>query len=480
MKKILFTIITFAVLLTAGSVFAQTMTELVVPKYFGSKSAASTNNTRTPVGFCVKFDGLTANTAYDIKYQIGKTSDAVTSWGAGNVWNGTAFSGSSLTNAFTTDANGSSGPVWLFFQPTGNSSRFDAGMQHNIRVGVVATGGTMPSNPMFVGTKIMTALDIPVTARTDSTGDDGYFVKGNALPVTNGKFVLIYDNVDGDGDPLYVYQFRNASITNANQSELPTEINAIYMQDSTTAIGDYPAIIKVGTPIKRIEARSADNTIFAFSINATGIWGTTNTNTLVRRDVAVIDAANAPVPVELVSFVANVIDGKVNLTWSTATETNNSGFAVERSVNGVEFTQVGFVKGNGTTTERNSYSFVDNGLNAGKYTYRLKQVDFDGTYEYTKSVEVSVGLPTEFSLSQNYPNPFNPSTTINFALPKVSNVKLTIYNALGKEVAILVNGTMEAGNHSTVWNASNNASGMYFFKLEAGNFTSTKKMMLIK
>jgi len=195
-------------------------------------------------------------------------------------------------------------------------------------------------------------------------------------------------------------------------------------------------------------------------------------------DLVELNAGN--VPVELTSFVANVVDGKVNLTWSTATETNNSGFAVERSVNGVEFTQVGFVKGNGTTTERNSYSFVDNGLSAGKYTYRLKQVDFDGTYEYTKSVEVSVGLPTEFSLSQNYPNPFNPSTTINFALPKTSNVKLTIYNALGKEVATLVNGTMEAGNHSTVWNASNNASGMYFFKLEAGNFTSTKKMMLIK
>ena len=185
-------------------------------------------------------------------------------------------------------------------------------------------------------------------------------------------------------------------------------------------------------------------------------------------------------PVELTSFVANVVDGRVNLAWSTATETNNSGFAVERSSNGVEFTQVGFVKGNGTTTEKNSYSFVDNSVNTGKYTYRLRQVDFDGSYEISKSVEVNVGLPTEFSLSQNYPNPFNPSTTINFALPKSSNVKLTIYNALGKEVATLINGTVEAGNHSAVWNASNNASGMYFFKLEAGNFTSTKKMMLIK
>jgi len=195
-------------------------------------------------------------------------------------------------------------------------------------------------------------------------------------------------------------------------------------------------------------------------------------------DIVELNSGN--IPVELTSFVANVVDGKVSLAWSTATETNNSGFAIERSANGVDFTRVGFVEGKGTTTERNSYSFVDNSVNTGKYTYRLKQTDFDGSFEYSKSIEVSVGIPTEFSLSQNYPNPFNPSTTINFALPKSSNVKLTIYNALGKEVATLVNGTMEAGNHSAVWNASNNASGMYFFKLEAGNFTSTKKMMLIK
>jgi hypothetical protein len=196
--------------------------------------------------------------------------------------------------------------------------------------------------------------------------------------------------------------------------------------------------------------------------------------------VDLVELNSGNIPVELVSFTANVIDGKVNLTWTTATETNNSRFEVERSSNGVDFAFVGSVKGNGTTTERNTYNFVDNSVNVGKYTYRLKQVDFDGSYEYSKSIEVNVGLPTEFSLSQNYPNPFNPSTTINFALPKTSNVKLTIYNALGKEVATLVNGVMEAGNHSAVWNAANNASGMYFFKLEAGNFTSTKKMMLIK
>jgi hypothetical protein len=483
MKKLLSTIIIFVVIFTTGALFAQTMTELVVPKYFGSKSAASTNNCRTPIAFCVKFDGLTPNTSYDMRIQLGLVSDAATVYGAGNIWaGGTVFSSSgNYVNAFMTDANGSSGPVWVFWQPTGNSSRFDAGQQHTIRASVVPNGTTMPTTAQFAGTKVLTALDIPTTARTAATDDDGYLIKGTALPVTSGKMVLLYDNVEGTGDPLFVYQFRQAVTSQLTQSDLPASINAIYMQDtSASVIGDYPGVVKVGTPIKRIEAREADNTIFAYSISETGIWGTTNTNTLGRREVGIIDVANAPVPVELVSFTANVIDGKVNLTWTTATETNNSRFEVERSSNGVDFAFVGSVKGNGTTTERNTYSFVDNSVNAGKYTYRLKQVDFDGSYEYSKSIEVNVGLPTEFSLSQNYPNPFNPSTTINFALPKTSNVKLTIYNALGKEVATLVNGVMEAGNHSAVWNAANNASGMYFFKLEAGNFTSTKKMMLIK
>ncbi len=195
-------------------------------------------------------------------------------------------------------------------------------------------------------------------------------------------------------------------------------------------------------------------------------------------DLVEINSGN--VPVELTSFAARSLDNKVVLDWATATETNNSGFSIERSLDNENFAAVSFVKGNGTTTERNVYSYTDNSVNSGKYYYRLKQVDFDGSCEYSNVAEVSVSVPTEFALLQNYPNPFNPSTTIKFALPTTSNVKLSVYNSLGEVVSTLVNGSMEAGNHSVNWNASNNASGMYFFKLEAGNFTSTKKMMLVK
>ncbi len=182
------------------------------------------------------------------------------------------------------------------------------------------------------------------------------------------------------------------------------------------------------------------------------------------------------VPVELTSFNAVSNGNNVNVNWVTATETNNSGFELYR--NGSKVT---FIKGNGTTAERSSYSYTDKELTNGNYSYQLYQIDFDGTRSLVGKTSVEVNaVPVEFALNQNYPNPFNPSTSISFSIPNASSVKLTIYNAIGKEVATLVNGTMESGNHKVVWNASNMPSGMYFYKLQADNFTSTKKMMLIK
>ncbi len=182
------------------------------------------------------------------------------------------------------------------------------------------------------------------------------------------------------------------------------------------------------------------------------------------------------VPVELTSFNAVSNGNNVNVNWVTATETNNSGFELYR--NGSKVT---FIKGNGTTAERSSYSYTDKELTNGNYSYQLYQIDFDGTRSLVGKTSVEVNAaPVEFALNQNYPNPFNPSTSISFSIPNASSVKLTIYNAIGKEVATLVNGTMESGNHKVVWNASNMPSGMYFYKLQADNFTSTKKMMLIK
>ena len=149
------------------------------------------------------------------------------------------------------------------------------------------------------------------------------------------------------------------------------------------------------------------------------------------------------------------------------------------------FLKLAFIKGKGTSTEKSFYSYTDKSALSGKYYYRLKQVDFDGTYQYLKSVEIDMGLPTNYSLDQNYPNPFNPSTTIRFALPMNAKVNIKLYNTLGQEVANIFNSDLNAGIHETTFNASNLSSGVYFYRLEArgvdgSNFVSTKRMLLMK
>jgi hypothetical protein len=191
-----------------------------------------------------------------------------------------------------------------------------------------------------------------------------------------------------------------------------------------------------------------------------------------------------PVPVELTSFAASVNDGNVTLNWSTSTETNNQGFEVQRSSDN-QFTTIGFVDGSGTSTENHTYSYVDASVEAGTYTYRLKQIDYDGTSEYSQSVEVEVIAPDVFALEQNYPNPFNPSTMIKFSLAADSKVTLTVFDVLGQEVANLISGDLAAGSHEINFNASNVNSGVYFYRIDATavdgtNFTSVKKMTLTK
>ncbi len=195
-------------------------------------------------------------------------------------------------------------------------------------------------------------------------------------------------------------------------------------------------------------------------------------------------AYTAPIPVELTGFAANVAGESINLEWSTATETNNKGFEVERSEDGENFSKIAFVDGMGTTTEAQSYIFTDRNAVGGTYYYRLRQVDFDGTYAYSDVVEVEF-VPSEYSLQQNYPNPFNPSTTIKFALPVEAKVTVTLYNALGQRVNEIVSNNFTAGVQTVNFNASELASGMYIYQISAqgvdgSNFVDTKKMMLMK
>jgi len=195
-----------------------------------------------------------------------------------------------------------------------------------------------------------------------------------------------------------------------------------------------------------------------------------------------------PLPVELTSFSAATIGSTVKLNWQTATELNNYGFEVERCALSAErqtWNKIGFVNGNGNSNSPKDYSFVDDfagkpAYRTGGYSYRLKQIDNDGQFEYSKTINVDFNGVKKFELSQNYPNPFNPTTTIRFNLPEAGNVKLTLFNILGQELRTLVNEFKESGVHTINFDASDLNSGMYIYKIESGSFTQTRKMTLIK
>ncbi|MDZ7622923.1 MAG: T9SS type A sorting domain-containing protein [Ignavibacteriaceae bacterium] len=186
------------------------------------------------------------------------------------------------------------------------------------------------------------------------------------------------------------------------------------------------------------------------------------------------------VPVELTSFTAASNGADVEVSWTTATETNNQGFDIQRMSEGSSFEKVGYVPGFGTTTELKSYSFVDTKLGSGKYSYRLKQIDFDGSFSYSQTIEVDIVAPSSFGLEQNYPNPFNPTTTIRFSIPVETDVRLNVFNALGQEVAEIINSRLKEGYHEVDFDAGTLTSGIYFYRLEADKFVDVKKMIIIK
>ena len=214
-----------------------------------------------------------------------------------------------------------------------------------------------------------------------------------------------------------------------------------------------------------------------------------------------------PLPVELISFTSSNINSKVLLNWQTATEVNNYGFEIERSVAQISnlrnnWEKIGFVAGHGNSNSPKDYSFIDVNPPSGKLQYRLKQIDTDGSFQYSQVVEVETETPKQFSLEQNYPNPFNPSATIKYSIPSVMvslsnhdnsnvipslsrdevHVTLKIYNILGKEVATLVNEYQKPGTYSYQFSIDNYqlSSGIYFYKLQAGNFSETKKLIILK
>jgi len=230
-------------------------------------------------------------------------------------------------------------------------------------------------------------------------------------------------------------------------------------------------------------------------LNFVGLRQATSNNEIIIDGIRVSDSwAQAPLPVELTAFTANVFDGKVNLRWATATEVDNYGFEVQRSAfsnqRSANWENIGFVEGHGNSNSPKNYEFTDSELpNCDAVSYRLKQIDIDGAYEYSNEIEVTLEtIPAKFELSQNYPNPFNPVTKIQYSIPAVIageakqsvNATLKVYDIIGREVAVLVNEAKEAGIYEVEFDATKLSSGLYFYSLSAAGKTITKKMMLLR
>ena len=350
---------------------------------------------------------------------------------------------------------------------------------------------------------------------------------GTTMWVTDGdnNRVLRFDNAasKANGDPadgvLGQADF-NASTFGSNAAQFYQPGGIVADMNGTLYIADpNNSRVKIYLNAKsKTNSADADYVLGQTTVTATGTGTTANTmNNPVgvaldqtNRKLIVSDQSNSRViqfagssalPVELTTFTANISGSIVSLNWNTATEVNNYGFEIERttttghpeqandastpspkngSVAQHDWVRIGFVEGNGTTNAPKSYSFVDRSAN-GKTSYRLKQIDRDGKFEYSQTVEVTAAsTPKEFALGQNYPNPFNPTTAISYQLSANSFTTLKIYDAIGREVATLVNEVKEAGYYSVQFDGARLSSGIYFAKLSSSGKTQVRKLILMK
>ena len=338
--------------------------------------------------------------------------------------------------------------------------------------------------------QVINGSNLDISIFIESTGDN--FALGTSTFVFNiNPAGLDITNVpskvtdglwdDGNDGTDYVDQYTGRSIVN-NWASIIIEdkgtLSGVTVPNTPTLVG------KISIPILSTSENSGitwrknqiNNNVTITNISHSNITGSGNFS----------DPGDFPLPVELSTFTANVNTNNVNLSWKTATEVNNNRFEVQREVRDQksevrsQWEKIGFVQGHGNSNSPKEYSFIDKNLIGGtQFSYRLRQIDNDGKYEYSKEIEVEV-VPKEINLLQNYPNPFNPVTEIRFTLPEAAKVTLKVYNIIGQEVASLINGIEEAGFHSVKFGGSSLPSGTYIYRLQTGGFVQTKKMLLLK
>ena len=346
----------------------------------------------------------------------------------------------------------------------------------------------------------------------NSSGFAGATRDFSTAMAANDKFTIYMDI--GTAGAVVGFYLRNSSNENiihyfAHSANSDYKIDDNVDAEKTSAIAYTDEGIKVEISLTSSSTYdikttklvdNSNNTVsgnFSGTISRLSVYNSSNGNgaqydtyfNSINHEVGVL-------PVELTSFKAKSVNKSVKLEWQTATEINNYGFEIERKkleVKSKKWEKIGFVNGHGNSNSPKDYSFTDNlspdrNINQS-FQYRLKQIDFDGAYEYSDEIEVTLeNIVTEYSLKQNYPNPFNPTTVISYTIANVGtthelslqDVSLIIYDILGNEIAMLVNERQSAGSYSYNYNGKGLPSGVYIYKLKTNNFVETKKMLLVK
>jgi hypothetical protein len=355
-------------------------------------------------------------------------------------------------------------------------------------------------NQNVVGTDFLFDIYLTRTGINDLyLGTADFVMTFNGSAFTNPTVVrensTFWNLTSTSGNPVNV-SYRSATSPAAIMgNEIIINLNQISFgdqdefDDAVARIDNTPNTHRLGR--YRVSGINNSSTFMNLQWKSSGAGVTTMVFTLApvspwissQVNINAINPDEEPLPVELTTFIAAAKNNAVFLNWKTVTETNNYGFEVERCAVSTErqaWNKIGFVSGNGNSSSDKEYSFTDKNISGGsKFNYRLKQIDNDGTFEYSSSVEIEI-IPLQFELSQNYPNPFNPSTTIQFSLPVQTQLKINIYNMLGELIKTVSEGMYESGYYNITFDASELSSGTYIYRLESNDFIETKKMLMIK
>lgn len=301
----------------------------------------------------------------------------------------------------------------------------------------------------------------PLKVNDDNSNRHQFFTWMTIDQTTGAIYIVFYDRRNTSGDATDVYVARS---TNGGETFTNFKISqSSFTPSSGIFFGDYTNIAAFNKKVYPIWMRLDGSTL--------SVW------------TAIIHDSLVYVPVELESFSAtHTTEGKVLLSWQTASELNNRGFEVQRKFMNSDFATIGFVEGKGTTTEKQYYNFIDSPSENGLYTYRLKQLDYDGKSNYSNEVEINLQTVSYLVLEQNYPNPFNDRTSLRFATAYNNWITLKLFDILGREVLTVVNEILAPGIYEREINLSNYnlPGGMYFYELSDGKLTLVKKMIYLK